>query len=382
MEHPMTQPRITFGIIVLNGEPFLRYNLRTLYPYAHQIVIAEGASPRATHAATPDGHSLDHTLETIRRFQAEEDPEGKVLLVTAEDEGHPNGFWPGEKDEQSQAYAKRATGDWLWQIDIDEFYHPADIERVRAYLAAHPDTTCLTFRAHHFWGGFDYTVDGGLYRHPRHQGELWGVYRRLLKWGPGYQYITHRPPSVADATGRDITRRRMRCISDQGVMMYHYVMLFPEQFTRKGAYYEKQPWAWERNRLEKNKAVLEEVNLANGLRIMDHHGTRNWLSRFRGSHPAQIAQLREDIRAGRVPATLRRTDDIERLLADPHYRALVRRAARGEYLRTTLTNLARIVWWQPRAALGAALRTRTPAWARALLPAALRARLDRSVRSM
>ena len=27
-------PRITFGMIVLNGEPFLEYNLRSLYPFA------------------------------------------------------------------------------------------------------------------------------------------------------------------------------------------------------------------------------------------------------------------------------------------------------------------------------------------------------------
>ena len=51
-------PKITFGIIVLNGEPFTRYNLRALYPFAHEIIVAEGASPKAAHAATPDGHSI------------------------------------------------------------------------------------------------------------------------------------------------------------------------------------------------------------------------------------------------------------------------------------------------------------------------------------
>lgn len=181
----MNAPRISFGIIVLNGEPFLRYNLRALYPHAHQIIVAEGASPLAAHAATPDGHSIDGTLEELRRFQREEDPENKLIVVTAEDEGLPNGFWPGEKDQQSRAYAQRASGDWLWQIDIDEFYQPADIERVKDYLARNPETTCLTFRAHHFWGGFDYELRGGLFYHPRFQGELWGVYRRLFKWGPG-----------------------------------------------------------------------------------------------------------------------------------------------------------------------------------------------------
>src|SRR3546814_19343546 len=72
-------PRITFGMIVLNGEPFLRYNLRSLYPYAHQIIVAEGAAPGARNIATPQGHSRDGTLEVLRRFKQEEDPEDKEI---------------------------------------------------------------------------------------------------------------------------------------------------------------------------------------------------------------------------------------------------------------------------------------------------------------
>src|SRR3546814_16702886 len=96
--------------------PFLRYNLRSLYPYAHQIIVAEGAAPGARNIATPQGHSRDGTLEVLRRFKQEEDPEDKVVIVTAEDEGHPDGFWPGEKDEQSRAYAKRGDRITHYQI--------------------------------------------------------------------------------------------------------------------------------------------------------------------------------------------------------------------------------------------------------------------------
>ena len=92
-------PKVTFGIIVLNGEPFTRYCLRSLYPFAHEIIVVEGAAPAAAKVATPDGHSTDGTLETLYRFKAEEDPEDKVVIITRE------GFWR-EKDEQSQAYAR------------------------------------------------------------------------------------------------------------------------------------------------------------------------------------------------------------------------------------------------------------------------------------
>ncbi|MCA0341569.1 MAG: glycosyltransferase family 2 protein [Proteobacteria bacterium] len=103
-------PKITFGIMVLNGEPFVPYTLRSLYPFAHEIIVVEGAAPAAAAIATADGHSADGTLADLHRFKTAEDPEGKLTIITAEDEGYPNGFWPGEKHEQSRAYAKRATG--------------------------------------------------------------------------------------------------------------------------------------------------------------------------------------------------------------------------------------------------------------------------------
>ena len=34
-------PRVTFGIIVLNGEPFTRYCLRALYPFAYEIIVVD-----------------------------------------------------------------------------------------------------------------------------------------------------------------------------------------------------------------------------------------------------------------------------------------------------------------------------------------------------
>src|SRR5688572_53959 len=129
--------RISFGMIVLNGEPFVRYNLRALYPFAHQIIVVEGATPGAAAIASPDGHSTDGTLETLQHFKAEEDPENKLTIITRD------GFWP-EKDEMSQAYAELATGDYLWQIDTDEFYLPRDMERVLLLLQANPDITAMS----------------------------------------------------------------------------------------------------------------------------------------------------------------------------------------------------------------------------------------------
>ncbi|GAB4429652.1 MAG: glycosyltransferase family A protein [Chloroflexi bacterium OHK40] len=307
-------PRITFGIIVLNGEPFTRYNLRALYPFAAQIIVVEGASPHAASSATPDGHSVDGTLAVLRRFQQEEDPEGKLLVVTAEDEGHPNGFWPGEKDEMSRAYAARATGDWLWQIDIDEFYQPAEMARVCAMLANNPALATVSFRTLTFWGGLTYHVDGWFLRHRREE-----QFHRLFRWGPGYTYATHRPPTVLDPQGVNLRKLGWKqgydLAREEGIFLYHYSLVFPFQVQRKGDYYSsyfKRSPDW---------AASTYMTLARPFRVHAVHRYPSWLDQYRGSHPPAVLAMWEDVRAGVFPhIQIRQTSDVDQLLASPRYR--------------------------------------------------------------
>jgi len=139
-------PRVTFGLIVLNGEPFTRYCLRSLYPFAHEIIVVEGAAPAAACVATENGHSRDGTLDTLKKFKEEEDIDDKLAIVTAEKRGYPDGFWPGEKHEQSQVYASLATGDYIWQVDIDEFYKKEDMAQVFDILRRDTSISAVTFK--------------------------------------------------------------------------------------------------------------------------------------------------------------------------------------------------------------------------------------------
>jgi len=319
--------RVTFGVIVLNGEPFTRHLLRALYPFAHEIIVVEGSAPGGRNVARADGHSSDETLEVLRQFKAENDPDGKLTVVTAEDEGHPNGFWPGEKHEQSRAYATRASGDYLWQIDIDEFYLPVDMERVLAMLSTDPSITAMTFKQTTFWGGLDYWVDGWYLR----RGATF--YHRLFRWGPGYTYSTHRPPTVLDEAGRDL--RTLRWLSGDatarlGIRLYHYSLLLPKQVVEKCDYYANAPWAKRAGALE--WASDSWLRLDRPFRVHNVYDHPSWLERFEGSHPPEVIRMVEDLRASGKPEALRRTDDIERLLASPRYqigRAILKAALAG-----------------------------------------------------
>jgi hypothetical protein len=309
------RPKITFGVIVLNGEPFTRYCLRALYPFAHEIIVVEGASRHAAAIATPDGHSTDLTRETLREFAESEDLEKKVTIVTRD------GFWQ-EKDEQSRAYADLATGDYLWQVDIDEFYRPDDLQAILNLLTARPEITAVSFRQLTFWGGLDFMVDGWYLRAGA------DICHRLFKWGAGYRYITHRPTTVCDASGRNLRELcwvRGDKATGRPVRLYHYSLLFPKQVRDKCAYYDAAPWVGRNGYRE--WAEQGYLTLTRPFRVHNVYDQPSWLERFTGRHPPQVEAMMSDIRSGLIQVVLRPTDDVVRLLASPLYgwkRALLR----------------------------------------------------------
>lgn len=223
-------------MIVLNGEPFVLYNLRALYPYAHEIIVVEGAAPAAKNIATDAGHSRDTTLETLRIFKEQEDVDDKLVIVTAEDQGYTDGFWPGEKDEQSRAYAERTTGDYLWQVDVDEFYQPHDMETILDLLSTRPEIDAISFQQLMFWGALDYITDSWYLKRGG------GIFHRLFRWSRGYEYVTHRPPTVHNEQGINLREKNLvdgKTLAKQGIYLYHYSFLFPQQVLDKSEYYSE-----------------------------------------------------------------------------------------------------------------------------------------------
>jgi glycosyltransferase involved in cell wall biosynthesis len=302
-------PRITFGIIVLNGEPFVRCNLRSLYSFAHEIIVVEGGSPNAAADTTEDGHSVDGSLETLLRFKAEEDPEDKMQIITRET------FWT-EKDEQSKAYTERATGDYIWQVDVDEFYHPEDIEKILKMLASNPSISGVSFYWQNFWGGFDYLVDGWRYRS---NVKKMNGNRRIFKWGKGFKYVSHRPPTVVDNHDRDLCTLAWvgpEETAKMGIFCFHYGMVFPKHARQKVNYYK---------RLVESCKDMEEwyydtyIELKFPFRVLHCSKAPSWLHPFKGTHPPEIQQLIEDCTQGKLNIEQRRCDDIEQLLSSRRY---------------------------------------------------------------
>ena len=221
--------KLSFGMIAINGEPFIRYNLENLYPHAHEILIVEGAVEKFRHAATPDGHSTDNTVDVIRNFP---DPENKIKLI------QNDGFWP-EKDEMSNAYMQACTGDYIWQVDVDEFYKPEDIEKVRAILSSDPEISQVNVRSIGFWRSFNARIMGASY--------IYGAdeFIRIFRFRPGFRYATHRPPTLLDESGHLVKQNKIvsaRELELQGIVLYHYSYMFPDTVKSKSRYYSQMGW--------------------------------------------------------------------------------------------------------------------------------------------
>lgn len=340
---------ITFGILALNAMPFLEYNLRALYPYAHQIIVVEGAVRSARALARPDGHSVDGTLEMLQEFKQQRDPQKKLLIISAADAGYADGFWP-EKEEMSRAYAARATGDWLWQVDSDEFYLEDDLAALLEMLSGVPEVTGVSFPYIEFFGGFESYTTGEwhLHQYPR--------VPRLFRWAPGYKYTSHRPATVLDDQGRDLSSLHWinnPAPNGRAMTMYHYSYVFPKQAEQKVGYYSNVTWS---AAFEKNKEWYEAQFL--GLKSPMHIGELGglqWLEPFEGKHPAAIQALIEDLRLGRVQIEQRPVADIDRLLASPWYR-VQKRLAR---LFLQVYWPIRVAWKSVRAKLVNLLRGRS-----------------------
>jgi len=304
-------PRISFGIIVLNGEPFTRYCLRQIYPHAHEIIVVEGGSSKAVEVA-PNGHSTDGTLEILEKFKRFEDPEDKVRIVTKA------GFWE-EKDEQSRAYADQATGDYLWQVDIDEFYRHRDIELVREMLAD-KSYDAVSFKQHTFWGSLGIVVDSFRLR-----ADGWDEYHRLFRWGNGYRYVKHRPPTVVDNQNVDLRKKkwmRGRTLEKRDIVLFHYSLLFPRQVAEKCAYYATKIPGMKRAYAPSSKAWAENgyFRLHRPFRVHNVYTSVSWLRSSRMQHPEQAIQMWDDVNKGIVDCPIRENDDVHCLLRNPFYR--------------------------------------------------------------
>jgi len=213
--------KIAFGMIVFNGDYVLQECLESVYPYATQILIAEG--PVRYWQDQGYTTSTDKTNEILDNFP---DPENKITVVHGQFEG---------KDEECRAYMPhmRDDIDYIWNLDSDEVYKPEDIKKIISILEEEKYTS-VGVRSCSFYGGFDDFIGGFELAKDN--------FLRIFKVYPNATWKTHRPPTIIAPEGTQVLPDK-HLDSDTlwdkyGVQMYHYSYVFPRQVREKISYYK------------------------------------------------------------------------------------------------------------------------------------------------
>jgi len=259
--------KVSFGMIVLNGDFVLQQCLEAVEPFAHQILVAEG--PVSYWQSKGLTTSTDRTNQILDGFKS---PKLKII----------HGQFP-EKDAQCKAYMQflDPAADYIWNLDSDEVYKPEDIEAILRLLRDEKYTS-VGIRSRSFFGGFEHYITG--FEEKRDN------FLRVFKVYPGSTWLTHRPPTIVHQAGPDRLDPR-HLDSDElfdraGVVMWHYSYVYPRQVRTKVSYYKDAlskekciddyyhriylPWVLGDD--QKRKAIEDEFN-----------GVHEWKPEYRGA---------------------------------------------------------------------------------------------------
>lgn len=279
--------KIAFGMIVFNGNYVLRECLESVYPYASQILIAEG--PVTYWQEQGFTTSTDGTNEVISNFP---DIENKIQVVHSQYE---------EKDDQCKAYMQFLNNDidYLWNLDSDEIYKSDDIEKLIEILEKE-EYTSVGFKAISFYGGFDHYLTGF---------EEKAEFRRVFKVFPDSSWLKHRPPTMKHKINVEEKHLNFNTLANKyGIRMYHYSYVFPEQVRQKVQYYKAAvskdlcidnyfenvylPWVvgndTVKNRIEGEYHGVHEF-------VLSYRGDC-YTAKFGGEHPEIIQQNMGDLK--------------------------------------------------------------------------------------
>lgn len=273
-------------MIIFNSDFVLKQCLESIYPFANQILIAEG--PVKYWQERGYTTSTDKSNDILHSFP---DPEKKITI-------YHNQY--KEKDDQCNAALNflKPDNDYLFHIDADEIYRPEDLKNL-FNLIEKEKYTSVGFKSKSFYGGFNHYITGF---------EENFEFLRLYKIYPGSTWLTHRPPIIKHTAKNILPEKHLNfntLAKEFNIRLWHYSYVFPRQVYEKIAYYKRAvsknkcidnyfekiylPWVTgnelDRQMIEKTYEGVHEWK--------PQHRTHTITAFFKGSHPAIIERDKE-----------------------------------------------------------------------------------------
>jgi glycosyltransferase involved in cell wall biosynthesis len=165
---------LTFGMIVCNGEQFIKQQLEHIYDVADQIIIVEGAV-EVYSKIIGYNYSNDNTIDIIKKFIKENDPKRKIEFITTKSMGRP---WK-DKIEMQNKIAELTKGTIFVKQDVDEFYNLENLLDEINKLEKSPGKVMINYQSLHFWGDYNHVIKGANFNDKQ---------TRVWKWKSTYRH--------------------------------------------------------------------------------------------------------------------------------------------------------------------------------------------------
>lgn len=227
-----SQPRIVQCIQACNEEQLIEACMLQFYDKVDKIIVIEGAVKNKVDAgqATPDGHSIDRTVDIIKDVRANKDPDKKVVFVQID---RP---WADLEELKNTFFQYMQDGDWMLITDADEFIMPEVVDKLREAISLEPwATEFVPAGFYHFWRDTF---------HIRKPSGDWGQqHQRFIRFQPGLNYANH--PVARDAQGvctyfdpRYLGRRFV--LPEFVIYHYSYCRDSEDDIRKKKEFYDKE----------------------------------------------------------------------------------------------------------------------------------------------
>lgn len=249
-EPPTAPPALPvhFFTIVLNGMPFIERHIDELrklsVPWHWHIVegIAElmhdtkwskSLGGRAAASLHRNGLSNDGTSEYLDRLAAAEPARVTVYRPA------PGHHWQGKLAMVRAPLANILEECLLWEIDVDEFWTAAQIERLRQRFIDDPARTAGFFLCHYFINKLVVTTANTYGNHVDYE------WLRAWRFQPGDFWASHEPPRLCRRLNGSEIAIDLASINpfvhgetlSDDLVFRHLAYILPEQLRFKEIYY-------------------------------------------------------------------------------------------------------------------------------------------------
>jgi len=224
----MKNIKISFCIIVCNGDDFIYECLESIYPHAHSICISEGATENWMNVhGWENPRSKDATIELIKKFKQELDVDNKLQCVIK-----PNPY--KNKLDQCNTYIDiiPPDTDYLWVIDSDELYLDDDVNNMKNILLENNYDYVEVFMDHFFKNINTIAIGGDGWGWNTPIGRIW-------KYSSGAQWQSHRPMTLITKDGQNINKMNILHANQHNIRCKHYSYMTDKQVKEKMMYYTK-----------------------------------------------------------------------------------------------------------------------------------------------